>query len=162
MKEIILVLQEKIEEAFEACGYNKKYGRVINSNRPDLCEFQCDGALMAAKEYKKAPFLIADEVVGKCKNCEEFEKIYLPFYNNVNDYLNKYVIPDLVTFYLANGYSRHCLSECNLINHINSAVDIFNCRCDINKLIPKIKEILKIKYNLVIVKNNPMILKKYY
>ena len=41
---------------------------------------------------------------------EEFEKIYLPFYNNVNDYLNKYVIPDLVAFYLANGYSRHCLS----------------------------------------------------
>ena len=68
MKEIILVLQEKIEEAFEACGYNKKYGRVINSNRPDLCEFQCDGALMAAKEYKKAPFIIANEVVEKCKN----------------------------------------------------------------------------------------------
>ena len=93
---------------------------------------------------------------------KEFKKIYLPFYNNVNDYLNKYVIPDLVAFYLANSYSRHCLSKCNLINHINSAVDIFNCRCDIIRLIPKIKEILRIKYNLVIVKNNPMILKKYY
>ena len=93
---------------------------------------------------------------------KEFEEIYLPFYNNVNDYLNNYVIPDLVAFYLANAYSRHCLSECNLINYINSAVDIFNCRCDISRLIPKIKEILKIKYNLIIVKNNPMILKKYY
>lgn len=50
---------------------------------------------------------------------KEFEKIYLPFYNNINDYLNNYVIPDLVAFYLANAYSRHCLSECNLINHIN-------------------------------------------
>lgn len=88
---------------------------------------------------------------------KEFEKIYLPFYNNVNNYLNKYVIPDLVAF-----YSRHCLSECNLINHINSAVAIFNCRCDISRLIPKVKEILKIKYNLIIVKNNPMILKKFY
>ena len=39
---------------------------------------------------------------------KEFEEIYLPFYNNVNDYLNNYVIPDLVAFYLANGYSRHC------------------------------------------------------
>lgn len=93
---------------------------------------------------------------------KEFEKIYLPFYNNVNNCLNNYVIPDVVAFYLANAYSRHCLSESNLINHINSAIDIFNCRCDINKLIPEIKEILKIKYNLIIVKNNPMILKKYY
>ena len=85
---------------------------------------------------------------------KEFEKIYLPFYNNINDYLNNYVIPDLVAFYLANAYSRHCLSECNLINHINSAIDVFNVRCDIDKL--------RIKYNLKIVKNNPMILKKYY
>ena len=36
---------------------------------------------------------------------KEFEKIYLPFYNNVNDYLNKYIIPDVVVFYLANAYS---------------------------------------------------------
>ena len=93
---------------------------------------------------------------------EEFDKIYLTFYNNVNDYLNNYVIPDLVAFYLANAYSRHCLSECNLINHINSAIDVFNVRCDIDKLIPSIKKILRIKYNLKIVKNNPMILKKYY
>ena len=93
---------------------------------------------------------------------KEFEKIYLPFYNNINDYVNKYVIPDLVAFYLANAYSRHCLSECNLINHINSAIDVFNVRCDIDKLIPSIKKILRIKYNLKIVKNNPMILKKYY
>lgn len=91
---------------------------------------------------------------------KEFEKIYLPSYNN--DYLNNYVIPDLIALYLANAYSRNCLSECNLINHINSAVDIFNCRCDISRLIPKIKEILKIKYNLIIVKDSPMILKKYY
>lgn len=93
---------------------------------------------------------------------KEFKKIYLPFYNNINDYLNNYVIPDLVAFYLANAYSRHCLSECNLINHINSAIDVFNVRCDIDKLIPSIKKILRIKYNLKIVKNNPMILKKYY
>ena len=93
---------------------------------------------------------------------KEFEKIYLPFYNNINDYLNNYVIPDLVAFYLANAYSRHCLSECNLINHINSAIDVFNVRCDIDKLIPSIKKILRIKYNLKIVKNNPMTLKKEY
>ena len=93
---------------------------------------------------------------------KEFEKIYLPFYNNVNNYLNNYVIPDLVAFYLTNAYSKHCLIECNLINHINSAVDIFNCRCDISRLIPKVKEILKIKYNLVVKNTNPLRLKRYY
>lgn len=93
---------------------------------------------------------------------KEFEETYLPFYNNVNDYLNNYVIPDLVAFYLSNGYSRHCLSDCPLTNHINSAIDVFNCRCDISRIITKIKEILKIKYNLKIVNDNPMILKKFY
>lgn len=93
---------------------------------------------------------------------KEFEKIYLPFYNNVNNYLNNYVIPDVVAFYLANAYSRHCLSECNLINHINSAIDVFNCRCDISRLIPKVKEILKIKYNIVVKNTNLLRLKRYY
>ena len=93
---------------------------------------------------------------------EEFERIYLPFYNNVNYYLNNYVIPELVAFYLANGYSRHCLSDCPLINHINSAIDVFNVRCDIDKLIPRVKEILKIKYNLVVKNSTPLRLKRYY
>ena len=75
MKNIITLLQEKIENAFVECGYDKEYGKVINSNRPDLCEFQCDGALTAAKKYRKAPFIIADEVVEKCKDAIEFEKI---------------------------------------------------------------------------------------
>lgn len=95
MKKCIKLLQEKIEKAFEECGYNSKYGRVINSNRPDLCEFQCDGALMAAKEYKKAPIIIAEEIVQKCKECEEFENIEAvkPGFINFNiskEYLTKY------------------------------------------------------------------------
>ena len=93
---------------------------------------------------------------------KEFEEIYLPFYNNINEYLNNYVIPDLVAFYLANGYSRYCLSDCPLRNHINSAIDVFNCRCDMNKLISRVKEILKIKYNLMIKNTNPLSLKRYY
>ena len=92
---------------------------------------------------------------------KEFEEIYLPFYNNVNDYLNDYVIPDLVAFYLANGYRRHCLSDCPLRNHINSAINIFNVRCDINKLIPEIEKILNIKYNLKIVTINPLKLETF-
>lgn len=87
---------------------------------------------------------------------EEFEEILLPFYNNYNGYLIKFVIPDAIAFYLANGYSRNCLSDYPLINHINSALDIFNVRCNVDELMPEIDLVLKIKYNLKIAKNNPL------
>ena len=92
---------------------------------------------------------------------KEFEEILLPFYNNYNEYLINFVIPDTIAFYLANGYSRNCLSDCPLINHINSALDIFNVRCNVNDLIQQIKLILRIKYNLKIAKNNPLKLIKF-
>lgn len=91
---------------------------------------------------------------------KEFEEILLPFYNNYNEYLIKFIIPDAVAFYLANGYSRNCLSDCPLINHINSALDIFNVSCNVDELIPGIELILKIKYNLEITKNKPLKLMK--
>ena len=62
----------------------------------------------------------------------------------------------LLPFYLANGYSRNCLSDCPLINHINSALDIFNVSCNVDELMPEIELVLKIKYNLKIAKNNPL------
>lgn len=92
---------------------------------------------------------------------KEFEEILLPFYNNYNEYLINFVIPETLAFYLANGYSRNCLSDCPLINHINSSLDIFNVRCNVDKLIPQIENILKIKYNLKIVKINPLSFSKY-
>ena len=91
---------------------------------------------------------------------KEFEEILLPFYNNYNEYLIKFVIPETVAFYIANGYSRNCLSNCSLINHINSALDIFNVGCNIDKLIPELELVLRIKYNLKIIKTNPLKFKK--
>lgn len=92
---------------------------------------------------------------------KEFEEILLPFYNNYNEYLINFVIPDAVAFYLANGYSRNCLSDYPLRNHINSAIDVFNVRCNVNNLISEIKLILRIKYNLKIVKNNPLKIERF-
>ena len=89
---------------------------------------------------------------------KEFEEIILPFYNNYNEYLIKFVIPDAIAFYLANGYNRNCLSDYPLIYHINSALDIFNVRCNVDELMPEIELVLKIKYNLKIAKNKPLIL----
>ena len=93
---------------------------------------------------------------------EEFEKIYLPVCINFNNYLKEFVIPDVVAFYIADSFYKKVLSKAPLYNHINSAIDVFNVRCDIDKLIPKVKEILKIKYNLVVKKTNPLRLKRYY
>ena len=65
MKKILDLITDEVTKAFTECGYDAKYAKVTLSNRPDLCEYQCNGAMAATKEYKKAPFMIADEVVEK-------------------------------------------------------------------------------------------------
>ena len=75
MKKIIDVLQEVMEGGFEQAGYEKKFGFVTVSNRPDLCQYQCNGAMAAAKQYKMAPFQIAENVVEAVKENDVFEKI---------------------------------------------------------------------------------------
>ena len=65
MKKFLDLITEEVTKAFVECGYDAKYAKVTLSNRPDLCEYQCNGAMAASKEYKKAPFMIADDVVAK-------------------------------------------------------------------------------------------------
>ena len=65
MKKFLDLITEEVTKAFTECGYDAKYAKVTLSNRPDLCEYQCNGAMAASKEYKKAPFMIADEVAVK-------------------------------------------------------------------------------------------------
>lgn len=81
---------------------------------------------------------------------KEFEEIYLPVCINYDNYLKEFVIPDLVAFYIADNFYKKVLSKASFCNHINSAIDIFNVRCDIDKLISSIKKILRIKYNFKI------------
>ena len=64
MKKILDVLSEEMGKAFEAAGYEAGLGRVTLSNRPDLCEYQCNGAMAGAKKYKKAPVMIANDVAA--------------------------------------------------------------------------------------------------
>lgn len=74
MKQLLELLHDKMEEVFEQAGYDKKYAMVSVSNRPDLCQYQCNGAMAAAKEYKKAPIQIASDVVEKLKDDLLFAK----------------------------------------------------------------------------------------
>ena len=75
MKKVIEILQEELSAAFEKAGYDKKYAKVGVSNRPDLCQYQCNGALAAAKEYHKAPIQMANEVVEFLKDSKSFKEI---------------------------------------------------------------------------------------
>lgn len=75
MKKIIELLNDELKAAFSACGYDEKYARVVVSNRPDLCQYQCNGCMAAAKEYKKAPAIIAAEIVERLASSSTFSKI---------------------------------------------------------------------------------------
>jgi arginyl-tRNA synthetase len=75
MKKLLELMSEQFEKAFSDCGYDKKYAKVTVSNRPDLCEYQCNGAMAAAKEYKKAPFIIAEEITAKLAGNDMFEMV---------------------------------------------------------------------------------------
>ena len=65
MEKILDIITGKVERAFAEAGFDAAFGRVTVSNRPDLCEYQCNGALAAAKQYKRAPIQIANEVISK-------------------------------------------------------------------------------------------------
>ena len=62
MDQFLNLISKEMASAFEAAGYDSALGRVTVSNRPDLCEYQCNGAMAGAKRYRKAPFMIADDV----------------------------------------------------------------------------------------------------
>ena len=74
MEKILDIITEKMQQAFEATGYDPAYGRVTVSNRPDLCEYQCNGALSAAKQYKCAPIQIAKAVVEQL-NAQDYSLV---------------------------------------------------------------------------------------
>ena len=68
MKKILDFIADEVKKAFEEAGYDGSFAGVTLSNRPDLCEYQCNGALAAAKTYKRAPLAIAEDVVARLQD----------------------------------------------------------------------------------------------
>jgi arginyl-tRNA synthetase len=98
MKTIIELITEEVIQAFVQKGFEEKYGVVTISNRPDLCQYQCNGALAAAKQYKTAPIKIAQEITESLQNSKYFKEIsaIMPGFINITlsdeflaDYLNQ-------------------------------------------------------------------------
>ena len=97
MKKILDIITEKMQQAFVDAGYDASFGRVTVSNRPDLCEYQCNGALAAAKQYKCAPIMIAKAVAEKL---------------DANDYsLVEAVMPGFINLKLSDAFLRAYLEE---------------------------------------------------
>ena len=97
MEKILDIITAKMQAAFVAAGYEASFGRVNLSNRPDLCEYQCNGALAAAKQYKCAPIKIANEVVAQL---------------DANDYdLVEAVMPGFINLKLSGAFLQNYLEE---------------------------------------------------
>lgn len=75
MKKLLDILTEQFEIVMEECGYDKKFAKITVSNRPDLCEYQCNGAMALAKAHKKAPIIIANELVEKLSGNDMIKEI---------------------------------------------------------------------------------------
>ena len=75
MKTILEEITQVLEEAFAACGYEPRFGKASLSNRPDLCEYQCNGAMAAAKAYRKAPIQIASAVAERLTGNPLFQEV---------------------------------------------------------------------------------------
>ena len=97
MKKILDIITAKMQQAFADAGYDASFGRVTVSNRPDLCEYQCNGALSAAKTYKCAPIQIAKAVAEKL---------------DANDYsMVEAVMPGFINLKLSDAFLQKYLEE---------------------------------------------------
>ena len=100
MKKIIELINEVFADAFKKCGYDTKYAKVNVSNRPDLCQYQCNGAMAAAKEYKKAPIMIANDIVEKLNDGEMIKDVNA-------------VMPGFINFNISNDFLARFVDEMN-------------------------------------------------
>ncbi len=96
MKTLLEIITIEMEKAFEDAGYDASLAKVTLSNRPDLCEYQCNGAMAGAKTYKKAPIMIAEDVVSRLEgnSCFASAEAVKP------GFINLKLAPEFVSGYL--------------------------------------------------------------
>lgn len=103
MKKLAVYIEEVLKEAFKACEYDENFAKVTVSNRPDLCEYQCNGAMAAAKTYRKAPIMIAGNVVEKLQENPVFESVEAVNPGFINLKVNKTFLADYLNRMLADS-----------------------------------------------------------
>lgn len=110
MKTIIELISQELKEAFASSGYEEKYGTVTVSNRPDLCQYQCNGALAAAKQYKTAPIKIAQEITQKLTESKSFKEITA-------------IMPGFINITLSDGFLALYLNQMKEAEHYGCEKD---------------------------------------
>lgn len=88
MKKMVDLIGQELAEAFEKAGYDPSYAKVTISDRPDLCEYQCNGAMAGARAYHKAPFMIAEDVIAHLEKQEWMEKVEVVKPGFINIHVN--------------------------------------------------------------------------
>ncbi len=92
---------------------------------------------------------------------EEFEKYYVPFEKVFREYMNKYIVPEVIAFQIANYHYRGILVNSSLLIHYNSMVNVFSMTPKYEEVKEEIINLLKIKYSLIVEKEEPLILSEY-
>ena len=119
MKKILDFITAEVEAAFERCGYDKGYAKVTLSNRPDLCEYQCNGSLAAAKVYREKPIEIAGKVAGELAKSRIFEAVDTAMPGFINLSLNR----EFLTGYLNSMAEEACCGCERAANPLTIVVD---------------------------------------
>ena len=138
MLKLIDLISREVSGAFSAAGYDEAYGKVTVSNRPDLCEYQCNGALPAAKVYHKPPMAIAEDVAAQLAGNVNFERVEAcrPVFINLRlspaslaDYLEKMrtserlgVEPDPAACRMIIDYGGPNVAKPLHVGHLRSAI----------------------------------------
>ncbi len=117
MKKILDLIAAEMKSAFTACGYDEAYAKVVLSNRPDLCEYQCNGAMAAAKAYRKKPIDIASAVVERLNGSSMFSEINAVMPGFINIRLNPQYLADYM-----NGMQKADKSGLDEVGHGETVV----------------------------------------
>lgn len=96
------ILENIITDVTNSLGYTVDSMTVIKSNRPDLCDYQCDQVFKLAKQYHKNPMEIGEEITHKINELENF-----------NDYFEKveFVRPGFINIILSNNFINNKLKN---------------------------------------------------
>ena len=88
---------------------------------------------------------------------EECKNVIDPFYNNYHTFVEEYIMPEVIAYYLANSFYRNAMWEATFLQHFNSASDMFNLiNNNYEKTKAEVIKILRLKYALEIINEDPL------
>ena len=92
---------------------------------------------------------------------DEFEAVLKPFLDDYDNFIYSYVMPEIIVYYIANSFNRNSMYSGTFDQHYNSAKDMINLfNEDYETVKAGVFKLLKIKYALLVINENPLELKR--